>query len=118
MQRRFINCSACGGCHTGRGGRYCQFSPTKPPGQIAGKSESKMAEAIPERDTPEYEAYLSKQIEDEEARLKALHEKGRIKAMEEQLARLRLQADELEGQQDESGSAHYPGWRPGWQAGC
>ena len=104
MQKRFINCSACGGCHTGRGGRYCQFSPTKPAGHIAGNAESKMADAIPEKDSPEYEVYLARLIGEEEIRLKTLQEKSRITAMEEQLSRLRLQANELEGQHgDQSG---------------
>ena len=57
-----------------------------------------MAEAsVPDRDSPEYEAYLSKLIEDEEVRLNSLKEKCRITSMEEQLARLRLQSTELEG---------------------
>ena len=103
MSRRFINCSACGGCHTGRGGRYCQFiSPTKPTEQTAGTLKSKMAEAsIPDRDTPEYEAYLSKMIEEEEVRLKTLQDKTRIASMEEQLARLKLQSAALELQHED-----------------
>ena len=98
MSRRFINCSACGGCHTGRGGRYCQFiSPTKSTVQTAGTV--KMAEAsILERDSPEYEHYLKNLIEEEEARLSSLKEKCRITSMEEQLARLKLQSAELEVQ--------------------
>ena len=47
--------------------------------------------AAPERDSPEYEAYLAQKIEEEEERLKSLKDKCRIATMEEELARLRVQ---------------------------
>ena len=109
MSKRFINCTACKGCHTGGGGRYCPFlSPDKPTGEIAGTA--KMAEAaIPDRESPEYEAYLAQRIEEEEIRLKSLQDKCRITSMEEQLASLRLQSAELT---DRRGAGASPGSGP------
>ena len=98
MQRRFINCSACRGCHTGRGGRYCQFvSPggtrLLDPGQGPGLNMA--AADVPDRGSPEYEEYLADRIAEEESRLRTLKDKCRVTAMEEQLASLRLQTTEM-----------------------
>ena len=53
---------------------------------------------IPDRDSVEYLSYLSDKIAEEEGRLKALQDKSRITAMEEQLSQLRLRSAELEKQ--------------------
>ena len=84
MSKRFINCTACKGCHTGRGGRYCPFiSPSKPTGGTARTASMAAADpSIPERDSAEYEPYLAQKIEEEEARLKSLQDKHRIISME------------------------------------
>ena len=50
----------------------------------------------PDRDSQDYESYLSSKIAEEEDRLKSLQEKYRVTSMEEQLARLCLQSSELE----------------------
>ena len=94
MSSRFINCSACKGCHTGRGGQFCKFASPSPSKQTAGTAS--MAMSIPDRDTPEYEAYLSLQISEEEDRLKSLKDQCRVTSLEEQLARLRLQTASLQ----------------------
>ena len=95
MSKRFINCTACRGCHTGRGGRYCPFvSPGGTKHEVS--SSPTMASAdVPDRDSPQYVAYLAEQIEEEEERLKMLKDKCRVATMEEQLARLRLQTTEM-----------------------
>ena len=94
MSRRFINCKACGGCHTGRGGQFCPFvSPGGTKLEIAPSSDTMLA---PDRDSPQYESYLAERIEEEEERLKILKDKCRVATMEEQLARLRLQTSELD----------------------
>ena len=78
MSKRFINCTACKGCHTGCGGRYCPFlSPSKPTGGIAGT-----ATLVEARDSPDYEPYLAQKIEEEEIRLKSLQDRSRIASME------------------------------------
>ena len=92
MSRRFINCSACRGCHTGRGGQFCKF--TSPQAKTAGTMA--MAQHVPDRDSPDYQDYLTEQIEEEESRLKQLKEKCCVTTMEEQLARLRLESAELQ----------------------
>ena len=97
MSSRFINCTACKGCHTGRGGRFCKFSP-KPVAPAAGKMAAKDPDA-PDCDSAQYESYLADKIEEEEERLKSLQEKCRIVSMEEQLAQLRLQSAELAAKQ-------------------
>ena len=64
MSRRFINCSACKGCHTGRGGQFCQFLSPK-----AGTGVAAMASkdpSVPDRDSEEYLTYLTDQITAEE----------------------------------------------------
>ena len=92
MSRRFINCTACKGCHTGRGGKYCTFVTPKKTGTTAGSSTMATADPdAPDRDTPEYEGYIARKIAEEEARLKSLQDQSRVTAMEAQLARLRLQ---------------------------
>ena len=50
----------------------------------------------PDRDSADYETYLSDKIEEEERRLKSLQEKCRITSLEEQLASLRLESAKLE----------------------
>ena len=103
MSTRFINCSACKGCHTGRGGQFCKFLSPTPLKQTAGIAS--MAMSLPDRDSPEYEAYLQAKIEEEEARLKSLQDQCRVTSMEEQLARIRLQTSKLEaGQSQGAGS--------------
>ena len=47
---------------------------------------------IPEKDSPEYEAYLARKIEEEESRLKYLKDKCRVAPIEEELSHLRLQS--------------------------
>ena len=96
MSSRFIKCSACKGVHTGRGGQFCKFLvPTTPATQTAGTaSMATSGAAVPDRDTPECEAYLAEKIAEEEDRFK---DKCRVASMEEQLARLRLQNAELQG---------------------
>ena len=91
MSKRFINCSACKGCHTGRGGKYCAFvspnpNPTK---QTAGAAIMFSGEDVPDHNSDEYESYLAQKIIEEEQQLKDLKDKCRVTAMEEQLARLR-----------------------------
>ena len=108
MSRRFINCTACKGCHTGRGGRYCPFIP-KTSNAVPAGDNSKMAAAevdpsVPDRDSAEYEPYLAQKILDEEDKLKRLQDRSRISEMEAQLARLRLQSAELENPHDSPGS--------------
>ena len=99
MSKRFINCSACRGCHTGRGGQYCPFILKTLPGEPAGVSMASIEDpSIPDRDSAEYEPYLAAKIEEEEERLKRLQERTRIAGMESQLASLRLRSAELEGQ--------------------
>ena len=105
MTTRFINCTACKGCHTGRGGKFCKFSPSKPSGQAAGTAKMSVDE-VPERDSPEYASYLAEKIEEEEDRLKSLQDKFRITTMEEQLARLHLQTTEPENSAGGAGSGH------------
>ena len=51
--------------------------------------------SIPDKDSAEYEAYLSQIISEEEDRLKRLQEKTRIAEMEAQLAGLLLQTANL-----------------------
>ena len=84
MSKRFINCSACKGCHTGRGGKYGAFKPRTPTSQTVGTMLSD--EDVPERDSPEYESYLVRKITEEEHRLKSLQDQRRVAEMEEQLA--------------------------------
>ena len=101
MSRRFINCSACKGCHTGRGGQFCKFSSPisrQLDPELADPATGDMAMAqsdIPERGTPEYAEYLANQIAEED-RLVELKEKCRITSLEEQLASLRLQSANLQ----------------------
>ena len=99
MPRRFINCSACRGCHTGRGGKYCAFtSPSpNPPKQAAGAAMMFSDPDAPDRGTEAYEAYLSEKIVEEEALLKTLKDRSRVTAMEEQLSRLRIQTNTFFG---------------------
>ena len=97
MPQQFINCTACKGCHTGRGGKYCLF--IKQPLLVLNAGTLKMASRdpdIPERGTPEYEIYLARKIEEEEARLKDLKDKCRVSSMEEQLSQLRIQSARYE----------------------
>ena len=97
MSRRFINCSACGGCHTGRGGQFCQFINTLPQTDVAGTHMASIEDdAVPDRDSAEYEPYLARKIEEEEVRLKQLKDKTRLAEMENQLASLRLQSSQLD----------------------
>ena len=92
MSKRFINCSACKGCHTGRGGQYCSFVNQSPSKQTAGYAMMSDDPDVPERGSAEYESYLSQKIIEEESRLKALQDKCCITEMEEQLSSLRLQS--------------------------
>ena len=94
MSRRFINCTACKGCHTGRGGQFCPF--VSPGGTKIEQAVSTDAMFAPDRDTPEYESYLAEKIAEEEERLKVLKDKCRVASMEEQLSKLRLQTSELD----------------------
>ena len=95
MPVRFINCSACRGCHTGRGGKFCPYFQQLNTGLTAG--ESTMASSdMPDRDSPEYASYLTGKIAEEEERLRSLQEKTRITELEQQLAELRLRSSELE----------------------
>ena len=94
MPGRFINCTACRGCHTGRGGRYCTFVSPTPSQQTAGVAMM-FDEEAPDLDTPEYVSYLSRKIEEEEDRLKSLQDKCRVTALEEELARLRFKTADL-----------------------
>ena len=99
MPGRFINCSACRGCHTGRGGKFCAF--VSPGGSVIKSPDSKMASAdIPDSDDPRYESYLADRIAEEEDRLTMLKDKCRLTAMEQQLASLRLQTTELSVKSD------------------
>ena len=97
MAKRFINCSACKGCHTGRGGQFCIFKKAVDLAELtAGTPDMAMAEPdAPDRDSPEYESYLADKIAEEEDRLKSLQSKCRVAEMEGQLSRLRLQSAEL-----------------------
>ena len=96
MSKRFINCSACKGCHTGRGGRYCKFVGKEPASLTTGVSTMASFDPdAPDRGTVEYESYLSQKIAEEEDKLQSLKDKCRVTAMEEQLAQLRLQSAEL-----------------------
>ena len=96
MSRRFINCKACGGCHTGRGGSFCPFVSPGGTKLETAKSPGTMMADVPDRDSPHYESYLATKIEEEQNRLKMLQDKCRVTTMEEQLARLRLQTTELD----------------------
>ena len=64
MSKRFINCSACGGCHTGRGGQFCSFITKNPTREDAG-AEMSAAEDIPERGSEEYTSYSTNKIAEE-----------------------------------------------------
>ena len=103
MSRRFINCSACKGCHTGRGGQYCKFA--EKPGQLGLTTGTAMSSAweddpdAPDRESAEYVSYLANKIEEEQERLKSLQDKCRVAAMEEQLSKLRIQSAELTAKQ-------------------
>ena len=101
MSSRFINCSACKGCHTGRGGQFCKFLNI-PKSPSAGAASMAMS-LPPDRDSPEYESYLAEKIEEEEIRLKSLQDRCRVTSMEEQLARLRLQTSELQADSQAAG---------------
>ena len=98
MSTRFINCSACKGCHTGRGGQYCQFAQkTTLPVEPAGtKMASGGDDLIPDRDSDEYEPYLARRIREEEERLDYLQSKSKIAEMEAQLAQLRIKTADLD----------------------
>ena len=52
MSKRFINCTACKGCHTGRGGRYCPFISPTPARQTTGKA------IMADPDAPEQDDWL------------------------------------------------------------
>ena len=99
MPLRFINCSACKGCHTGRRGKYCQFViKTAVPVEHAG---AKMASVsldpeIPDKDSDDYEPYLARRIREEEERLDYLQNKTSIAEMEAQLAQLRIKTASLD----------------------
>ena len=98
MSTRFINCSACKGCHKGRGGQFCPYilkttKSAEPAGENMAAAE--MDSSIPDRDSAEYEPYLAQKILEEEERLKLLQDRTRIADMESQLARLLLQTAEL-----------------------
>ena len=96
MSRRFINCTACKGCHTGRGGQFCKFSsPQQKSPSVKVTGTMAMAD-VPDRNSPDYADYLADQIEEEESRLKLLKEKCRVTTMEEQLANLRLESAKLQ----------------------
>ena len=95
MSKRFINCSACKGCHTGRGGRYCAFIEQSPTVQTAGPTMMHDPDA-PDRSSEDYESYLSQKIIEEESRLKDLQNKCRVTEMEQQLAKLRIQTADLQ----------------------
>ena len=83
MSKRFINCSACKGCHTGRGGKYCPFlSPVNLTKQAAGVTMSD-PDPVPDRDSDAYLPYLSEKIAEEEQRLKSLQDKCRLSKMEQ-----------------------------------
>ena len=99
MSQRFINCTACKGCHTGRGGQYCKFVSPVHAGATAGTPAMAMAAQdvdTPDRDSPEYLSYLKSKIEEEEDRLKYLQDQRNLTSLEDQLARLRLQSTEFE----------------------
>ena len=99
MSRRFINCSACKGCHTGRGSQYCTFVKQASLKVDTAGTEMASAEvdpAIPDRNSDEYEVYLARKIVEEEERLRRLQDKTRIAEMETQLAKLRLQTANLD----------------------
>ena len=51
---------------------------------------------VPDRDSPEYESYLSDKIVEEERRLKLLQDKCRVTEMEQQLADLCLRSAKYE----------------------
>ena len=88
MSKRCINRSACGGCHTGRGGQFCQFTKPLSKDEHAGVIMASIEEEVPDRDRQEYEAYLARKITEEEERLKYLKDKTRVAEMESQLAGL------------------------------
>ena len=106
MSKRFINCTACKGCHTGRGGKFCPFLTPNKTGVTAGSSAMAMADPdAPDRDSADYESYLSRRITEEESCLKSLQDQTRVIAMEAQLARLKLQTAALSP--SPSGSHHH-----------
>ena len=67
MSKRLINCSACKGCHTGRGGEYCLFFAKQ-----QDMTASDTMSDIPDKGSPEYESYLAAKIAKEEERLRKL----------------------------------------------
>ena len=95
MKGHFINCSACGGCHTGRGGQFCKFSTPKSTALTAGGPAMFSDPDAPDRDSPDYLSYLAAKISEEESRLNSFQDKSRITTMEEQLSRLQLQTSTL-----------------------
>ena len=102
MSQRFINCSACGGCHTGRGGQFCKFYQAPDTSrQTAGSLNMALSSPLPpDRDTPEYLEYLAKKISEEEERLHSLQNKCKVVEMEEQLSRLRIKSAALSNTSD------------------
>ena len=90
----------CGGCHTSRGGQFCQFTKPLSKDEHAGVIMASIEEEVPDRDRQEYEAYLARKITEEEERLQYLKDKTRMAEMESQLAGLRLQTAEMDRQSE------------------
>ena len=100
MPKRFINCSACRGCHTGRGGTLCHYLSSAHAGVTAGNIA--MVEQdffVPKRYIPDYPAYLADKIKVEELSLKKEQDRCRGTDREQQLSELQLQSSKLESQQ-------------------
>ena len=98
MSKRFINCSACKGCHTGRGGQFCPFIlKTSLQDEHAGDKMASVGEPeMPDKDSAEYEPYLTRKIREEEERLEYLQHRSHIVELETQLSQLRLKSASLD----------------------